>query len=108
MKIPKSICIMGENVKVQFVKDWSDHPAANNETAGIFYPSTMTIYLDRRCSRATQERFFLHEVGHAICFITGISQTAPNEMEEVIVQSFASFFFNQGKNIFVDPKRKKK
>jgi len=84
---------MGEVVRVKKISCWKGHSGVPPGLIGRYYPDTRTIYICNKFNKATQELFFLHELNHAIMSIVGIDQNMSNDLQEVIAQTFASFYY---------------
>ena len=88
----KSLDILGHKVRIKYVSSWNGHKDIPSGLIGRFYPDTGTIYILKTKPKEMQKHFLLHEINHAIMFYTGIGQSISLELEEVIAQSFASFY----------------
>ena len=88
----KSVNVLGHKVRIKYISSWSGHKEAHEKLVGRFYPDTGTIYILKTLSKDIQQQFLLHEINHAIMFYTGIDQNISSDLEEVIAQSFASFY----------------
>lgn len=88
-KIPKKLIIFGKPHKVTLMPDLHSY---GTPVRGLFLINHAEIYLDKNQAPDELLHTLLHECGHAIIQRISISQTglAP-ELEEVIVDSFATF-----------------
>ena len=77
---PKSITVMGGIVKIQ-VKELDD-------AMGIFYPDRMLIVLDEEQTNEEAHRTLVHEVGHCILYLSGLTNLLSVNLEEAIVCAF--------------------
>lgn len=87
-----SINVLGVNVRVKRIKTWKGHKDVPTGLVGRYYPDTQTIYICTSHSKDVQKQFLLHEINHVIMYITGIDQNISLDLQEVIAQSFASFY----------------
>lgn len=92
MNIPKMINVMGTKVTIKKIKKWDGHKDVPENLVGRYYPDSQTIYINSKWPKVTQERFLLHELNHALMHIVGIDQNMGLDLQEVIAQSFASFY----------------
>lgn len=95
MKLPKNVPVMGEIIHVKAVKNWNGHKDVPGGLVGRFYPDSRKIYLNITYPENVVKRFLCHEINHAIMHITGIDQNMSLDLQEVIAQSFASFYMNK-------------
>lgn len=100
MRLPKKITVLGCPVRIVYIKSWDGHKDAHENLVGRLYPDTMTIYINSNFSPPVQKKFLIHELGHAVLSVCGADQTLSPEMQEVIVQSYAEFLFNEGQSLF--------
>lgn len=98
----KTIQVLGETVRIVKISSWKDHDNVEGDRflVGRFYPDTLTIYINKNHSKECQERFLLHELNNAVLAIIGADQTLSLEMQEVLAQSFSSFYYSQRKRLF--------
>lgn len=73
-------------VRVPVIKaDLSDE-----NLAGKYDPKTKTIFVEARQNTESFVHSVLHELGHAMLHRTGMNQSLPGEIEELIVENFAT------------------
>ena len=86
----KSIKVMGKVVKIKYVdRSVLDKMITNAE--GIWDSYTETIFIYKKAPKAIQEYYIYHEAGHALLTYTGLDQVINPDMQEVLVQSYATF-----------------
>lgn len=87
--IPKKIIIFGKPHKVTVISDLNSY---GTPVRGLLVLNDCHIYLDKSQPPEELLHTLLHECGHAIIQRISINQTGlPPEVEEVIVDSFATF-----------------
>lgn len=87
-----SINVLGVKVRIKKVKSWRGHKDVSETLAGRYYPDTQTIYINTNYRKDVQKQFLLHEINHCIMYISGIDQNMSLDLQEVIAQTFASFY----------------
>lgn len=58
---------------------------------GWFLPETKEILVDESASDETKYETALHEVGHAFCYRSGLSQVLNEQTEEMFCELLSSF-----------------
>jgi hypothetical protein len=87
--MPKYVTIFGRKIPIKLcTKEQLD--LIYKDAAGIWDPTTRTIYIDKNAPKKTQLYWLYHEMGHATKTFVGLDQILPSELQEVIVQSFAT------------------
>jgi len=87
--MPNSVTIYGRNIPIKYIsKKKLDQYITGAE--GIWDTYTQTIYINREAPQNIQYYYIYHEIGHAIKTFVGLDQILPAELQEVIVQSFAT------------------
>lgn len=86
MKFPKSIPVMGKIYKIIEVTEF--HAAAEIDEVA----ATITIHNDGTQDANNLLHTFCHELGHALFRRTGVTQGLSTEMEESIVDQYATLF----------------
>ena len=79
------ISVFGKDIEVIF-KDLSD-----DGIYGKFESKESRIYIHQGLTNDDIEATLLHEIFHAICYRIGIRQALPHELEEILVESFATW-----------------
>ena len=82
MTLPKSLIIFGLKFKVKVT--------ALNGLLGLCDRSTNTIYIEAAQTSEEKWHTLLHEIGHAVFGRVGLVQSISPEIEEVIVENFAT------------------
>ena len=86
MKLPKSIRVAGQTVKIQ-QRDLSD-----DDCFGVYYPERKLIVISTGLSDKKTRETLRHELMHACLDISGLS-SCTNFEEEAIVRCFDTHFF---------------
>jgi hypothetical protein len=87
--MPKFVTIYGRKIPIKIcTKEQLD--VIFQDAAGIWDPTQRVIYIDGNAPKRTQLYWLYHEMGHACKTFTGLDQILPPELQEVIVQSFAT------------------
>lgn len=100
MKMPKKITVLGCPIRIVYIKEWTGHKDVPKYLVGRLYPDTMTIYICTAFPESAQKKFLIHELGHAVLAVNGVDQTMTPEMQEVVVNSFAEFIYNELQGLF--------
>ena len=66
MKIPKKVKVGGITYKVKEVDKINRFNNYQSKTVGLWQPENAVIYLDKNLGKQVKEKFFLHELFHAI------------------------------------------
>ena len=85
---PKSIKIFGQTFKFQYV-DLEDQ-----DIDGEVKAKKSLIIIDENLEGEELQHTMLHEIGHAIFHRMGWKQSIPHELEEVIVDTYATFLID--------------
>lgn len=87
--MPKTIDIYGRKIPIKYIsKTELEKYIAGAE--GIWDTYTQAIYINKEAPRNIQLYYIYHEIGHAIKTFVGLDQILPPELQEIIVQSFAT------------------
>jgi len=87
--MPKHVTIFGRKIPIKLCsKEQLD--MIFKDAAGIWDPVTRTIYIDSSAPKKTQLYWLYHEMGHATKTFVGLDQILAPELQEIIVQSFAT------------------
>lgn len=89
MKIPKQVIILGHKVAI---KQTSKLPGGDKDTLGVADVLDDEIHIHKGMSDAAKHKILLHEIFHHALWANGVSQTISPEIEECIVQAFASVY----------------
>jgi Zn-dependent peptidase ImmA (M78 family) len=87
--MPKSLTIFGRNIKVKYLSK-NKMDAIIPGAAGIWESTNQVIFICNEYSKEYQKYTLKHEVGHAIMSLTGLDQVIQAELQEIIVQSYAT------------------
>lgn len=89
MKMPTELEVMGRVIPLRYVqKEDLDKMISNAE--GIWDTYTRTIYLNHEAPVEVKFYYTFHEAGHAVMTFTGLDQVMAPEIQEIVVQSFAT------------------
>ena len=88
MKIPKSIKIFGQEVKISEVENLVDQ--YGTKVDGEFKPSKNIIFIDKKLKGKERVHTFLHEYNHAVVAAIGAYNcNLSSDLEEIIVDAIA-------------------
>lgn len=80
---------MGRTIPIKLIsKDELNNMIVGAE--GIWDTYTRTIYINKEAPLVIQKYYIYHEMGHAMKTFTGLDQVIMAELQEVIVQSYAT------------------
>lgn len=88
-KLPKSVEIMGRTIPIKLVSK-EDLNKWIMGAEGIWDTYTRTIYINKEAPLQIQKYYVYHEMGHAMKTFVGLDQVISAELQEVIVQSYAT------------------
>jgi Zn-dependent peptidase ImmA (M78 family) len=89
----KSITILGRKIKVKILpQEKLSKLSHDDRTVGLYCPNNRTIYLSKELTPEQKRYYLIHEAVHALHDFTGIDQTLPESLVEVICQSTATLF----------------
>lgn len=83
-KIPTHIMILGKKIRTRKPKKLVDE--SGQELFGLFDHDKMIIYVSKSKDHNIHSTF-LHEILHAILFISGHNETLEHEQEEAIIRA---------------------
>ena len=95
----RKVNVYGQDYKIHYVKDL----AITHGDDGACYPSRSRIEIEKDCN--DKEQTTLHELGHALFHRLGWSQGIDDNLEEIIVETYATFITE---NFEIKWKKKKK
>ena len=87
--LPKSVIILGVKYTIK-EKDNLDHN--NTPVDGLFNPNTYTILVNSGLEQWNKWHALFHEIGHGLMEENSINQSLSEEMEHIIVESYAKLF----------------
>lgn len=74
---------------MRFVEEYKDHPTRIGQFSSVGGPH---ITIRKDLTHESKVETLFHELGHALMWRLGMSNTAmPNDIEEIIVEGFANF-----------------
>lgn len=85
MKLPESVVILGRRWKLS-IKELPD------EDAGECDKHLGHIYIAKGMSEKQFDHTVIHEMGHALINRMGLDQVLSSDIEEIVTESFATFF----------------
>lgn len=98
--LPRSVEVLGKKYKItkKFPKEKGKediNKELQREFMGLFISDKDLIWINPKQSEEDQWRTLFHELGHATMFRNGVrfSGEVPDGLEEIIVETFASVFF---------------
>lgn len=87
--MPKYVTILGRKIPIKLAtREQLDRIIPNAE--GIWDGYNQIIYIYKAAPKHIQKYCLYHEIGHALLTFTGIDQTINPELQEIIVQSYAT------------------
>jgi hypothetical protein len=93
--MPKSVVVFGRTIPIKYLS--KEEIAAvyassggSGSPIGLWDSSTRTIYLCKDYPESEQLYTLLHEMGHAAKTFTGLELILPAEIQELVVQTFAT------------------
>lgn len=92
MKRPKSVTILGERIKISYLKD---EPL--KDTLGLFDPQSMEIKI---LDTVYWDKTLFHEILHAALFVSGSSNLMEPREEEALVTGLEHALFSLYKRCF--------
>lgn len=88
-KLPSSVELMGRIIPIKLIsKDELNTLIQGAE--GIWDTYTRTIYINKEAPLLIQKYYIYHEMGHAMSTLTGLDQVILPELQEIMVQSYAT------------------
>lgn len=89
----KSLTILGRKIKVKIIpQEKLGELAVDGRTVGLYDPNTKTIYLAKELTPQQKRYYLIHEAVHCVHDLTGIDQTLPDCLIEIICQTTATLF----------------
>lgn len=89
MKLPTELEVMGRVIPIKYIhKDDLNQMITGAE--GIWDTYTRTIYINHEAPIEVKFYYSFHEAGHAVMTFTGLDQVIAPELQEIIVQTFAT------------------
>jgi Zn-dependent peptidase ImmA (M78 family) len=87
----KSVVVLGEKIPVKVVTQAKMNEILPNYHAmGIWASDLKTIFLSKELNKEEALYTMCHEIGHVLFTKTGIDQVLAPELQEIIVQSYAT------------------
>lgn len=92
--MPKYVFIFGRKIPIKYLSPAEMlklYPNPHNSApAGLWDSPSRTIYLNSDYPRKDQTYTLFHEMGHAVKSFVGLDQLLQPELQEIIVQTFAT------------------
>jgi Zn-dependent peptidase ImmA (M78 family) len=89
--MPTFVMVYGRKIPIRYInKDQLNEHI--NGAEGLWDTYTRQIYINKEAPKCVQYYYIYHEMGHAVLTYTGLDQILSAELQEVIVQSFATMF----------------
>ena len=89
MKNKKSICILGQDVKIEHSKD-NLVGTNGNYLYGFYNDHEKKITIAPIDHKVELEKTILHEIGHAMIFRSGLAQVLSHEVQEILCEVFSN------------------
>ena len=87
----KSIVILGDKIPVRVIsQEKMNEILPNYHAMGIWASDLRTIFLSKELNKDETLYTLCHEIGHVLFTKTGIDQVIAPELQEIIVQSYAT------------------
>lgn len=81
--LPKKISILGQTFKIETVENMKD--TDGSELLGLMTGHQRSIKLSSNLTDANRDEVLLHEIIHAVLYISGVSNLLKDNIEESIV-----------------------
>lgn len=81
--------VMGREIPIRYITK-SELNQMIQSAEGIWDTYERAIYINKEAPIKIQKYYIYHEIGHAVKTFTGLDQVILPELQEVIVQSFAT------------------
>lgn len=96
MKRPNKINVLGENIKIYWVKKpiIDQH---GRQLAGFFDSVNRKIVIHISDNEKENQATLIHEAIHSVMFVVGLNQVISSELSEVICESMTRFIENNFK-----------
>lgn len=88
-KLPKHVAVMGRLIPIKYIKKAQLNAMIQN-AEGIWDTYERTIFINTEAPRDIQLYYIYHEMGHALKTMVGLDQIIQPEIQEIIVQSYAT------------------
>ena len=99
--IPSNINVLGVKFKVKILSTKKMDEIHGQNVYGNFNCNNRMITIRRQNNNEEELATFLHELSHAIMWVSGVSQAMTNEMSEVVAQTFSYAFIEYLKSTVV-------
>lgn len=87
--------ILGRKVKVKIIPQEKIAALSDDKhTIGLFDPNCMTIFIAENLSEPDKLYILTHEAVHCSHYLTGLDQSIPEPLIEVICQTTATLFMD--------------
>jgi hypothetical protein len=92
--MPKTVDIFGRRIPIKYLSPdemLKLYPnPQGNAAQGLWDSSTRTIYINTDYPKQEQTYTLFHEMGHTVLTWTGLDLILPPEIQEILVQTFAT------------------
>lgn len=88
-KFPTSVTILGRKYKI---KQGNNLVYEGNHCLGLCDNLNRIIYIEKQQDENTKKDTLLHEMGHALFFITGFDQKMSDSENEIFAQLITAWF----------------
>jgi Zn-dependent peptidase ImmA (M78 family) len=93
--MPKSVCVLGEKIPVKVVtQEKMDQLFSHKGAMGLWAPDLKTIFLTKESNKEENLYTLCHEIGHVLFTKVGFDQILASELQELIVQSYATLILD--------------
>lgn len=92
MSRPTSVSVMGSRITIEYTGERLD-----DDSSGIFDPENLSIKIH---DTVYYDRTLLHEVCHAVFYLTGLTSLLTEEMEEALCTALENGLFGIYKRDF--------
>lgn len=89
MKMPQDVEVLGRVLPIKYITKTELNELILN-AEGVWDTYTRCIYINKEAPEKVQLYYIYHEIGHALKTIVGLDQVIAPELQEIIVQSYAS------------------
>lgn len=110
MKLPTDVEIMGRKIPVRYISKPEMEKIYPN-AIGVWESTLRTIFILKDTTDEEKLYTLYHEMGHALKSFVGLDQVIAHELQEVIVQSYATLIediLNQSQKLKLKSTRRKK
>jgi Zn-dependent peptidase ImmA (M78 family) len=93
--MPKNVCVLGEKIPVKIVtQEKMNQLFGHGNAMGLWASDLKTIFLSKDSNKDENLYTLCHEIGHVLFTKTGLDQVIAPELQEIIVQSYATLILD--------------